>query len=67
MPTGITAHNPAQLLMTDNITELDLLLPDPTLELEDLNLGDTLTIDSQSSKNRARNKITLGVLSRVLI
>lgn len=59
MPTGITAHNPAQLLMTDNITELDLLLPDPTIELEDLNLGESLTIDRQSIKNVARNKITL--------
>lgn len=36
MPAGATSHSTAQLTLPDVITELDLLLPDPTLDLGDL-------------------------------
>lgn len=36
MPAGSTSHSAAQLTLPDVITELDLLLPDPTLDLGDL-------------------------------
>lgn len=36
MPAGATSHSAAQLTLPDVITELDLLLPDPTLDLGDL-------------------------------
>lgn len=36
LPAGATSHTAAQLTLPDVITELDLLLPDPTLDLGDL-------------------------------
>lgn len=36
LPPGATSHSAAQLTLPDVITELDLLLPDPTLDLGDL-------------------------------
>ncbi|KAL7274648.1 sister chromatid cohesion protein 1 [Rhizina undulata] len=36
LPAGATAHTAAQLTLPDVITELDLLLPDPTLDLAEL-------------------------------
>ncbi|KAF8543836.1 Rec8 like protein-domain-containing protein [Trichophaea hybrida] len=36
LPAGAISHSTAQLTLPDVITELDLLLPDPTLDLGDL-------------------------------
>ncbi|KAI5778588.1 Rec8 like protein-domain-containing protein [Geopyxis carbonaria] len=58
LPSNATTHNAAQLTLPDAITELDLLLPDPTLDLGDLDMGDDLPL-GLDPKHTARGKITL--------
>ncbi|KAG0136874.1 Rec8 like protein-domain-containing protein [Tuber indicum] len=55
LPAGATAHTAAQLTLPDAITELDLLLPDPTLDLGDIG---ELPFDSDAHLSR-RQIITL--------
>lgn len=55
LPAGATAHTTAQLTLPDVITELDLLLPDPTADLPDL--GD-LPFNTDAHVSR-RQDITL--------
>lgn len=55
MPAGAIAHTAAQLTLPDVITELDLLLPDPTLDLADIG---ELPFDSDAHLAR-RQGITL--------
>ncbi|PWW77395.1 hypothetical protein C7212DRAFT_174711 [Tuber magnatum] len=54
LPAGATAPSAAQLTLPDVITELDLLLPDPTLDLGDIELP----FDSEAYVSR-RQPITL--------
>ena len=55
MPAGAITHTAAQLTLPDVITELDLLLPDPTLDLADIG---ELPFDSDAHLAR-RQGITL--------
>ncbi|KAF8456798.1 Rec8 like protein-domain-containing protein [Kalaharituber pfeilii] len=52
LPSGTTAHSAAQLTLPDVITELDLLLPDPSSLLADL--GD-LNLDGGNNISRRRD------------
>lgn len=56
MPTGTTAHSAAQLTLPDVITELDLLMPDPSSLLADL--GD-LNLDGASPNISRRRDIMI--------
>ncbi|KAA8899629.1 Rec8 like protein-domain-containing protein [Sphaerosporella brunnea] len=61
LPAGAISHTSAQLTLPDVITELDLLLPDPTLDLADLGIlplqpghqkrNADITLDSDSFVN----------------
>ncbi|RPB00614.1 hypothetical protein L873DRAFT_1827546 [Choiromyces venosus 120613-1] len=55
LPAGAISHTAAQLTLPDVITELDLLLPDPTLDLGDIG---ELPFDSDALLSR-RPTITL--------
>ncbi|KAF8424966.1 Rec8 like protein-domain-containing protein [Tirmania nivea] len=56
LPTGTTAHSAAQLTLPDVITELDLLMPDPSSLLADL--GD-LNLDGGSQSISRRRDIMI--------
>ncbi|RPB29057.1 hypothetical protein L211DRAFT_859883 [Terfezia boudieri ATCC MYA-4762] len=47
LPTGTTAHSAAQLTLPDVITELDLLMPDPSSLLADLDIGEPLQVEDK--------------------
>ncbi|TGZ84119.1 hypothetical protein EX30DRAFT_338682 [Ascodesmis nigricans] len=58
LPSGMTAHNAAQLLLPDMLTESDLMLPDPTLDIEELLHGGPLPMDIDKHRGRA-NRINM--------
>ncbi|KAI5813607.1 Rec8 like protein-domain-containing protein [Pyronema omphalodes] len=57
LPAGAISHTSAQLTLPDAITEMDLLLPDPTLEFDLGNLLDDLP--AQPGHQRKNADITL--------